>query len=83
MRQWRKRALSAWRRHGPLRFFQLAVYNAWYELQFARRRARLNGMISTSRTAPTLHKSSRWAVSISNRPMRDTPGDISRVRLSS
>jgi SAM-dependent methyltransferase len=41
MRAWGKRAFSAWRRHGPLRFLQLAVYNAWYEL--ARRRARLNG----------------------------------------
>jgi len=35
--------LSAWRRHGPLRFVRLAVYNAWYELRLARRRARQNG----------------------------------------
>lgn len=43
MRHCPKRALSAWRRHGPLRFLQLAVYNAWCELGLARRRARLNG----------------------------------------
>jgi predicted RNA methylase len=43
MRQWPKRALSAWRRHGSLRFFRLAVYNAWCALRLARRRGPLNG----------------------------------------
>jgi predicted RNA methylase len=43
MKQWRRRALSAWRRHGPLRFFQLTVYNAWYEVRRTRRRATPDG----------------------------------------
>jgi hypothetical protein len=43
MKRWRQRALSAWRRHGPVRFFRLALYNAWYELRLPRRRVRQSG----------------------------------------